>query len=562
MKNIEKIFLIIADILIFSLLIYPMLKGGIVGGYDPGFHMARIHTLATNITSGHFPNPIGFEYLDKFGYGVGFFYGNFFIYPFAILNALGLGLFKSYAVYLITFSILNIVSINFVIHKLFHNTWATILSAPIYLSSYYLYGVIYMRAAAGELIAFALIPWVLLSTFKLIKGQTKYWPMLSVSLGLLLVSHILSFLITVGAVLIIFILNLIPIFKDKKLFFSFVKSGLLFLGLTSVFLFSFVQQYTSQKFVDTSADTNGNYGIITNSMLMKNHIFDTQQFVAINGIFLVILLLLSFIYYLYIGHGFHFTDKVIPQAFIVILLYSSLLLSTDLLKIVVKVFKPIVMLQVISRVNVVILPLLTMVVANAIGLFIQHWGRYKIPFTVAFLTIISVITIMFPIKSNLDFVATRKGPITGLSVSMGEYEPKAFMNYNLENMMQVNTSFLERTGNYQVTTNNHHKLTVKVADGNQSKIVMLPRIYYKGYRITANYQGKTIPLPTLITNGLVATKLPSDFKNGQLTVTYRTTTVAKTGWAITIFTLLLVGLLLLRKYLPKRHSTGELKSVA
>lgn len=47
-------------------------------GYDPKFHIARLQTLAHNLQAGHFPNPIGFEYLHTLGYGVGFFYSNFF----------------------------------------------------------------------------------------------------------------------------------------------------------------------------------------------------------------------------------------------------------------------------------------------------------------------------------------------------------------------------------------------------------------------------------------------------------------------------------------------------
>src|SRR5699024_10111305 len=109
----EKTILIILDIITLILVSYPIFQGGIIGGYDPGFHMARIQTLASNIASGHFPNPIGFEYLNHFGYGIGFFYGNFFIYPFAWLHLLGVSIYDSYVTYLIVFTILNIISINY-----------------------------------------------------------------------------------------------------------------------------------------------------------------------------------------------------------------------------------------------------------------------------------------------------------------------------------------------------------------------------------------------------------------------------------------------------------------
>lgn len=564
MNKKEKLFLIATDILLLGLILYPIFLGGIVGGYDPGFHMGRIHTLATNIASGHFPNPIGYEYVNTFGYGVGFFYGNFFIYPFAILNALGLTAYKSYIIYIITFVILNIFSINYVTHKLFNNSWATILSAPLYLSSYYFIGVIYFRAAAGELIAFAIIPWVLLSVFKLTQGKTNYWIMFGISFSLLLVTHILSFLITAGAAILIFIMSLITIFKNRKIFWAFVKGTLLFLGLSSVFLFSFVEQYLTQSFVSTAVDKYGNYLLVLNAEWMPDHLFDTRQFLPMNGTFLVVLLIFSLLYYLYKGRGFHFSSNVIPKAFIVVILYSSLILSADLLMLAVKLFKPLILLQIITRVNVVILPLSVLLVANALGEMISNWGKFKMPATAALFAIIAAITVMFPIKTNLNFVAQRKGPISDISVSMGEYEPNAFMQYNNDNNFQVNPKFLEKHQNMQITTNNHFKAVVKITDNKQSRVIMLPRLYYKGYQTKISYNGKNITSNALHKNGLVAAKLPSNFKSGTVTVTYHLTTLNKLGWIISILTLAFLIWLLLKKYpLKKRSSaTGIIKEAA
>lgn len=537
MNNKEKQILIITDLFIFALIVHPIFLGGIVGGYDPGFHMARIQTLASNIASGHFPNPIGFEYLDKFGYGIGFFYGNFFIYPFAILKMLGATTFQAYILFLVTFIILNIVSINYVVQKLFNNSWATIISAPIYLSSYYFIGTIYFRAAAGELIAFAIIPWIFLSVFKIIHEHDNYWIMLGISFSLLLVTHILSFLIVMGAVILFFLMNIGLIFKHKKIFFSFVKGALLFLGLSSVFLFSFIEQYLTQNYVSTATDKVGKYLIFVNSDWLPNQTFDTVEFVAVNGTFLVLLLIFSFLYYLIKNKGFHFKDRSIPQSFVVIALYGSLLLSSALLHFVVEIFKPLILLQVMTRVNVVILPLLTFVVTNALGEIISKFGKFKLPVTTILLAILAIITFNFPIQNNLNQVAQRKGAIPQLSVSMGEYEPSNFMNYNNENNFKVNTSFLEKHENYSVITNNHAHVKVHLDDNQQARTVMLPRLYYKGYQTKITYHGHSITKPALSKNGLVAVDLPDDFKAGNIKVTYRLTKIAKIGWVITIITL-------------------------
>jgi hypothetical protein len=321
--------------------------------------------------------------------------------------------------------------------------------------------------------------------------------------------------------------------------------------LTSVFLFSFVQQYTAQKYVDTSKTADGQYGLIVNAMLRKNPVFDTQQFLPVNGTFLVILLLASLVFYLIKNRGFHFPDKLIPQAFIIIILYSSLLLSTDLLKLAVKIFKPLVLLQVISRVDVVILPLLTFVVASALGEIISHIGKLQIPVTAVLLVVIAAITVAFPIKSNLDFVANRKGPIAPYSISMGEYEPAAFMKYMTANNFKVTPDTVAKAEGFKVISNNHNGVTVKIDQNDQHRTIMLPRLYYKGYQVTVNSNNKKTVVPAKVKNGLVATTLSKSFHSGKISVEYKMTTLAKTGWIITIMTLILSGYLVFKKRFSK-----------
>lgn len=539
MKKNEKIFLILTDVFIFILVIYPLFLGGVVGGYDPGFHMGRIQSLATNLGSGHFPNPIGFEYLHHFGYGIGFFYGNFLLYPFAIIHLLGLGLYQTYLFMIGCFIFLNILTINYVTHKLFHNTWATILSAPIYLSATYFITVIYVRAAIGELMAFAIIPWIFLSLFKIIQGEPKYWVMFGISFSLLLVTHILSFLIVTATALLYAVMNIIPIWKNKPILFSFLKGTALFLGLSCVFLLPFIQQYMTQSYVSTAVASNGQYSIIADSAWVKKVIFQPTKYITINGIRLAILIAISVVYYLYQGFRYHFKNKLSLQSLIVIVLYSALIFSNSLLNYAVSIFKPMVLLQAISRVCVVLIPLLTLLVANALGEIIGHFKYLKFASITVLFALIAVVTIMLPIKSNLDFVANRKGPIPHFSISMGEYEPSAFMNYQRkQGNFQINSDTLGNSEDIDIVKNNHYEVVAKIHDNQGSRTIMLPRLNYLGYQITTKYNGKTVTKPATTKNGLVATKLPSSLKSGTVTVKYRLTTLSKLGWAITIVTLL------------------------
>ncbi len=555
LKTHFKWLLIIVDILLLVLISYPIFQGGIVGGYDPGFHMGRIHTLATSLSSGHFPNPIGLEYLGKLTYGVGFFYGNFFIYPFALLNIAGVKLFSCYIAYLIIFAGLGIVAINVVTQKLFHDNWATLLSGPLYMSSYYLITIIYARAAVGELTALAIIPWILLSVIKIAQGETKYWVMFGLSFSALLVSHILSFMITLVSAIILVLLNLVPVVKSRKIIWSYCKGTLLFVGLSSVFLLPFIQQYTLQKYNDTALDPTGHFLILEYSEMMKNHVFDIQELVGANGIFLNIVFVSSILYYLFKyfqKRDFHICNKIIPQLFILYVLLSAMIVSTALLQYAVKKFPSLVTLQCITRLNVVIMPIMTLVSASAIGDLIKNWGKFIFPITAIILATIAVITINFPIKTNMKDVASRRGPIFDTSISMGEYQPEAFAQFNNKYWDRVTAKYLAANQGYSIVENDHDAAVVKISNNQSARIILLPRLYYKGYQTTIKYDGKTVKANALSQNGLAAVNLPKDFRNGKVSVSYRDTDISRAGWLITLLTVVSMCGLGIYKWIKKR----------
>lgn len=542
----QKYILWAVDALLLILIIYPIFLGGLIGGYDPGFHMARIRTLASNIASGHFPNPIGFEYLHHLGYGVGFFYGNFLLYPFALIRLMGLSLYHTYILYIVIFVGLNIFSINFVTDSLFHNWWATLVSGPLYLSSYYFITVIYTRAAIGELTAFAIIPLVILSLFKMFEGEVKYWWLLFISLALLLVSHILSFLIVLGAIILIVLMNIKAMIKNHQIFWSFCKSAIAFLGITAVFLLPFLQQYATQKYLSTATDRFGNYLVLVYASGMDNKYFDPEQFISMNGSLIVALLIFAVGYYIFKEKGLIFHNKIIAQSLVVIILFGSFLVSYSWVKFAVSIFKPFVLLQVMSRVDVVVLPLITLVVASALGELLSKAGNFKLPLTTVFLAVVAMITVVFPIKENLQNVSTRAQDIYTLSVSMGEYEPRDFECYNASQDYQVTPKKLAKSQGYSIISDNHHEAEVAFEKARPGQVVMLPRLNYRGYQVEFSYNGKIVKQAAISKNGLVAAKLPSDFHRGVIKVNYKMTKSAIAGWIISSVSLILLILAKIR----------------
>ena len=68
---------------------FPYLAKGFMVSGENNFHFARIQTLADAIQTGVFPAKVRPSHMRYFGYGIGFFYPDLFIYPPAIAIALG-----------------------------------------------------------------------------------------------------------------------------------------------------------------------------------------------------------------------------------------------------------------------------------------------------------------------------------------------------------------------------------------------------------------------------------------------------------------------------------------
>ncbi|RHW52010.1 hypothetical protein DS831_01380 [Bombilactobacillus bombi] len=541
-------YLVISDLIIFLIMAYFILTWGVMGGYDPIFHMGRIHTLATNIASGHFPNPIGFEYIKGLGYGVGFFYGNFFLYPFALLNTIGISRYTCYVLFILCSLIAAIVAINCAVHKLFHQDWATIISAPLYLSSYYYINVIFLRAAAGEMLAFAIVPWAFLDLFKVVNGEQHYWYLIAVTFALLLVAHVLSFLILVGTASLLAVINIPQFRKQPQILGNLCKSALLFGGLTMVFLLPFIEQYTAQKYISTTMNPGENIYSIVSDVLYLHQIFDLRQIIALNGILILILFILAIVFNAYQIKVYHSSNRIINQASFIVLLLSIFLISPLALRVLVKIFRPIVLLQVITRINIVILPLCIFIISVAVGQMINSLSNYQILLVAALIFVLAVITVTSPIKQNIAAMQPRRAQVPdAYNISRGEYEPQDFFNYDMSHQFKVNIAFLERHEGYQVLTNNHHQATIKLKPKSSKTVIMLPRLYYRGYQV---WQG-THRLPVTKRNGLVAVKLSSHFSKQPLTISYHQTLLAKIGWVISIISLgiLITGHLFKHKFI-------------
>ena len=201
---------------IFAFSCYPLMTDYMMVGHDLPFHLLRIEGIYHGLIQGNFPVKIHPVWAQDYGYAVGVFYGDAFLYIPAFLRILGFSIQTSYK-YFVTFINLGTVIITyFCFKKMFSSTKAGILGSLLYTLSMYRLADVYTRAAIGEYTALMCLPLVLCG-FYLIYTQkpsakresAKYAVWVALGLTGVIQSHILS-----CEMLVVFILILcIVLFK-------------------------------------------------------------------------------------------------------------------------------------------------------------------------------------------------------------------------------------------------------------------------------------------------------------------------------------------------------------
>ncbi|HIV90323.1 MAG TPA: hypothetical protein H9744_01360 [Candidatus Eisenbergiella stercoravium] len=225
----------------------PYIRQDLIVGSDYPFHLARIETLAQNLSYGLFPNKVHVDLCYGYGYGVGFFYPDFFLYIPAIFMLLGFSLevaFKLFAGILLSAIFL---SMFYCVYRLTYDRYAALAAAAVFLFSNQVLGSFYYSFTLGTSTALIFIPLAICGMYLFLARDENPW-MLGLGFTGLLYSHVLS---TFLAVIICSILLLIYF---KKLFRTPKKIGLLLVtvlsvsALTASFWLPMLEQLFAQTF--------------------------------------------------------------------------------------------------------------------------------------------------------------------------------------------------------------------------------------------------------------------------------------------------------------------------
>lgn len=214
---------------------------------DISFHLSRIKGLATI-----FSGPINYSTFNYNGSGVNLFYPFLTIIPATFFYWLTGNLILSYFLFIWVLNTVTIL-VAFVYSKKFFNRSdiAFVFSCLFTFSAYRTVDIYYRSALAESIALTILIPVIYYSYSTLFKNERNFVG-LSISISLLVYTHVVSVVLYAIFLLLLFIIRLLFLKKNpmSNLLYSiitFFKAGLITLFLTSFFWVVFLQQYMYQK---------------------------------------------------------------------------------------------------------------------------------------------------------------------------------------------------------------------------------------------------------------------------------------------------------------------------
>ena len=269
----KSILYILCGLSVILIAYLPNFQKGIYTGFDLSFHLNRIDSLAEALRNGIFPVKIHATRAFGHGYGVGFFYCNFFLYVPAILINLGIDFLVAYKIFLFLAYIGIYFSMFYVVDKLTNNREIAFWVASFYLFSSKVMAAVYITGAAGEITAYIFMPLAIAGIYiYLLKKEYPY--MLMIGFAGLILSHTISTFLALVVCAAIVILHCNRLLRSKTKILHLILAVVCVAGVTVGFWLPMFEQMmaqdlkvnypwtVSQNHVETLASiVNGDYKI-------------------------------------------------------------------------------------------------------------------------------------------------------------------------------------------------------------------------------------------------------------------------------------------------------------
>lgn len=551
-KEGRRVSIIIAVLFIFlcGYFTFWLLIPGIPKGDDLYFHLSRIVGIKNGLELGIFPVKVYPGYFNGYGYANGLFYPDLFLYIPAILVYLGVKVVTAYKILLVLCTTFTALFMYICVKGISKSRYAGAISMIVYTLASYRAIDVYTRADLGETLAFVFFPLVILGIYKIIYDNYKQWYILSFGIAAIFLSHEISSIVVSGFTIIMFLIGLFRMRKEKKRILYFILAGVVACLLTSYFTFPLVQQILSQKFVlTTKTITQFTLSQTVEGFLPAIFSFRFNKFLvpAISGVGIAILVIpvLRFKVRKNREKYFVFSDVCLVMGIICLLAVIGWFPWNT----ITNICKQIGAIQFAWR---LLLPATAFLsVSSGIIAFVLFKNNKSRKIALIVVLILSIFA------STVNIYADYTAKVASHKMISENYQ----VDYSVGNgeYLPANTNTKELKTRGDIVTSNDKNIKISfVKDGTNMKIefynnnsndsyLELPLIYYLGYKATLDVNGKTVNLTVEKgTNNIVKVNLDS-YTSGTIKVSYAGTTLEHISTVISIVTLILLLLYIIRK---------------
>ncbi len=239
-------FIIALYFIIMSILTFYFLYRGhvIYRGADVQFHINRIEELYQNLRHGNMFPMISTYSANQVGIATNVYYPALFLYMFALLRFLPVSPITAIYLGLMVINLVTFLIAYYTFKDFSGSRKKAFIFANLYFFSTYRFLDILNRFDISEFIALTFIPLVFWAFYKILfKNEFDKWIWLAAGMGALLYSHILTALIVTITMGLLMVFNVNSLSNFPSVIKAYLKAVVLFLGLSSAFIYSFLVNY-------------------------------------------------------------------------------------------------------------------------------------------------------------------------------------------------------------------------------------------------------------------------------------------------------------------------------
>lgn len=483
---------------------------------DGLFHIKRMNSIFLSIKNGYFLSFIAEDFLNGFGYPSLGFYPYLLMVPFSLLQFFSIPDYICYLTYIIFINIITIFTANIFISEVIKD------DRKFYFLLFYIGNpfrlTMLLDLKCGMLTAYMILPLLFLSLYKIFNNEdgTK---LLTLSMTLMIYSHIISSFLTIIVVIFICIFEYKKIKKNPMIIFKIITSGIICLLLTSVIIFPILEQIVSSGFAYE----------INHFPFLIYYLYIENKYVKF-CLFTLSILLILFLYKKY-------KSKVIIINIILLIMLTNIF-PWDYLYI----------LKYIQSTQRILL-----FTGITFGLYFVKNPITNIKKIILYINIICSLIIfsvsMCHYHNNVSntFDINKNTCMYQNYISLGDYlpenyvlqvEPKntEFVNYDIFDsnlILNLNENF-----EYQIIDKDTIKFT-----NNENDEIILPKLFYKGYCVKINGTECNIKEGKY---GMIVADI-NMIKEGTIEISYPGTLIQYISKIITIITLTIIIMLYIKK---------------